>query len=219
MDLREKRKRELEELKEQRKEEVVAAAVEVFKKQGIENTKMTDIADAAKVGVASVYRYFKTKPDLAIEAATMFWIKEIGELYNYYTNEAFLKKNGIDKVKKILEVFLELYRNHQDFVSFIYEFDNYIIREKIAREKLNDYEKHIVNLKAILLNALESGKEDGTVRRDLIDEQFYFSITHALMSLCQKLVLRGNVLESDQYVNGEEQIRTIIDMAVQYIKF
>lgn len=219
MDLREKRKREQEELKEQRKEEVVEAAVEVFKKHGIENAKMTDIAVEAKVGVASVYRYFKTKPDLAIEAATMFWRKEIGKLYSCYTNEAFLKMRGIDKVKEILEVFLKLYEDHQDFVSFIYEFDNYIIREKISREKLNDYEKNIVNLEPVLLNAIDSGKKDGTIRKDLIGEQFYFSVTHALMSLCQKLVLRGNVLESDQYVDGEEQIRTIIDMAVQYIKF
>ena len=51
-------------------DEVIDAALSrVFIKQGIDKTKMTDIAEEAQIGVASVYRYFKTKPDIAIEAA------------------------------------------------------------------------------------------------------------------------------------------------------
>lgn len=204
--------------KEQRKEEVVAAAVVVFKKQGIENTKMTDIAEKAEVGVASVYRYFKSKPDLVVAVACMLWQVEIAELYIYYSNKVFLEKRGIEKVKEILDVFLKLYQNHQDFIGFIYEFDSYVVREKISSQKLEEYEKKILNLESVLVSALESGKVDGTIRTDVNNEQFYFAITHALMSLCQKLVLRGNILESDKYVDGDTQIKIIIDMAVKYIK-
>lgn len=217
MDLREKRKIEIDNQKKQRKEEVVLAASEVFKKQGIENTKMTDIAKKAEIGVASVYRYFKRKPDLAVEVACKFWSDEIGELHKYYTQEEFLNKNGITKVKEILEVYLKLYSKHQEFIRFIDEFDRYVIKENISKEKLKTYEKSIIDLKSLLLNAIEEGKEDGTIRRDLSGEEFYFSINHALMSLCQKLILRGDVLESNECVKGEEQIKTIIEMAVKYI--
>lgn len=219
MDLREKRKNEVDKLVEQRKEKVIEAAAKVFKQKGIENSKMTDVAEKAEIGVASVYRYFKTKPELVIEAATRFWTEEISEFYGYYTDGAFRQKQGLTKVKEILEVFIKLYREHQDFVRFLYEFDNYVIRENVPKEKMEYYEREIVSLKAVMLEALESGKKDGTIRQDLKEEQFYFSITHALMSLCQKLVLRGNVLESDSLVEGEEQMRTIIEMAIQYIKF
>lgn len=217
MELKEKRKIEQENLKRQRKEEVITAALEVFKIQGIENTKMTDIAEKAEIGVASVYRYFKTKPDIAVEAARKLWEDEIKELYASYTDEAFLNKNGVTMVKEILEVFLKLYKDHQDFMRFIDEFDRYVVRENISTEKLKEYEKSIIDLKSIMIKALECGKKDGTIRSDLDGGHFYFSITHALMSLCQKLILRGNVLESDKYVEGEEQIKTIIDMAVKYI--
>lgn len=218
MDLREKRKMEQERQIARRKEEVVSAAVEIFKKQGIEDTKMTDIAKRAGVGVASVYRYFITKLDLVIEAARMFWDEKITELCDYYTQETFLNKSGIIKVKEILEVFLKLFQDDQDFIKFIYEFDSYVVREKISAEKLKFYEENILDLKLIIVSAFESGKEDGTIRSDINIEQFYFTITHALMSLCQKLVLRGHVLKSDQCVDGEAQIKMIIDMAVGYIE-
>lgn len=217
MNLREKRKMEIENQKNQRMEEVIIAALEVFKKQGIENTKIVDIADKAEIGVASVYRYFKTKPDIVIEAACKFWQDEISEMYQYYLEEEFTKKDGITKVKEILEVFLKLYYEHQDFIKFIDEFDRYVVKEKIPKEKLNTYEKSIISLKSLFIIALETGKSDGTIRSDLQSEKFYFSISHALMSMCEKLVLRGNVLESDEYVQGEEQIKMIIEIALNYI--
>ncbi len=218
MNLREKRKVEIENQKNQRKEEVIAAALEVFKKQGIENTKIVDIAEKAEVGVASVYRYFKAKPDIVIEAACKFWQDEISEMYQYYLTEEYASKNGITKVKEILGVYLKLYYEHQDFIKFIDEFDRYIVKEQVPKEKLYSYEKSIISLKPLFIIALETGKNDGTIRGDLQSEKFYFSINHALMSMCEKLVLRGDVLESDEYVQGEEQIKMIIEMSLNYIK-
>lgn len=131
---------------------------------------MTDIAEKAEIGVASVYRYFKTKPDIAVEAACKLWRDEISELYSYYTDEAFESKNGITRIKEILEVFLKLYDEHQDYISFIDQFDRYIIKENISKEKLKEYEKSIIDLKSILIKALDSGKADGTIRRDVSGE-------------------------------------------------
>lgn len=217
MILNEKRKIELENQKNQRKEEVILAALDVFKKQGIENTKMTDISKKAQIGIASVYRYFKTKPDLVVEVACKFFEDETKELYKYYLNKDFIHKNGITKIQEILEVFLLLYREHKYFIRFIDEFDRYIVNENITKEKLSIYERGIIELKPVFLNAFKCGNEDGTIRTDLDSEQFYFSITHVLMSLCQKLTLRGDILESNHYVNNEEQIKMIIEMAIKYI--
>lgn len=218
MDLKTKRKQEIDEQKEKRKEEVVLAAVEVFKEKGIENAKMTDVADKAQVGVASVYRYFKTKLDLAIDAATMLWKEEINELYSSYSNEDFIKLRGLERVKSILEVFLYLYKNQQDFLTFIHEFDNYIVREQVSGDKLINYEKSIIDLKTVMLEAMKAGKTDGSILREVNGNEFYNTITHTLMSLCQKLLLRGRILKSDEEVEGEVQIKLIIDMAVRYLE-
>lgn len=218
MDLKTKRKNELILQKEKRKEEVIFAALEVFKEKGIENSKMTDIAEKAEVGVASVYRYFKTKPDLAVEVAVKFWNIETSSLYNELDMDSINKLIGIDKLATILGVFINLYNNHKDFLRFLEEFDNYVIKEQISSEKLETYEKSIINLKKIIFDALEEGKKDGSVHRNVDNEIFYITISHALVTLSQKLILRGNILKSDSTVSGESQIKLITDMAVNYIQ-
>lgn len=218
MDLKTKRKKELSEQKEKRKEEVIAAAVEVFKEKGIENSKMTDIAEKAEVGVASVYRYFKTKSDLAVEVAIKFWDMEINSLYSELDKDNINKLIGIEKLKTILNVFVSLYNNHKDFVRFLEEFDNYVIKEQIPSEKLESYENSIINLKHIIFEALDDGKKDGSIRKDIDNEIFYITVSHSLMTLAQKLILRGTILKSDSDVSGITQIKLIIDMAIGYIQ-
>lgn len=218
MDLREKRKQEIEAQKEQRKEEVVVAAIEVFKAKGIENAKMTDVAVEAQVGVASVYRYFKTKPELVIEAATMYWKREIEALYSQYASADFTKQSGIEQVRAILEVFLYLYQQHPAFLKFIHEFDNYVVKEQIGEDKLADYEQSIINVKGIMGEAFNAGYQDGSISKRASFDQFYDTITHTLISLCQKLLLRGVIINSDRQVDGEMQIHMVIDMAVHFIR-
>jgi AcrR family transcriptional regulator len=59
-------------IREEQKERIRAAARKVFARDGYSETKMTDIAAAAKVSYGLVYHYFKDKDDLftkVIEAA------------------------------------------------------------------------------------------------------------------------------------------------------
>jgi AcrR family transcriptional regulator len=217
MNLREKRKQEQEEIKKQRMDEVIDAALRVFIKQGIDKTKMTDIADEAEIGVASVYRYFKTKSDIAIEAANRLWQTEIGNLEERYKNSLPSGKNGREQVTEGLLLFLEIYQKHTDFLKFLDEFDRYIVKEQIVPEKMEKYEGSIIDLKSVIIDAIESGKSDGSIRQDLNSEVYYFSVTHALMALSQKLALRGSVLTSDELINGEQQLQMILDMAIRYL--
>jgi AcrR family transcriptional regulator len=218
MDLRTKRKIEMNDQKEKRKQEVIEAAVKVLKEKGIEKSKMADIAEKAEVGVASVYRYFKTKPELVIATGTEFWREEIDSLYHNLNSLDFDELNGLEKVNRILNVFLILFQEQSDFIRFIEEFDNYIVKEQIHPDKLQTYEKGIIDLKPVMFEALKQGKEDGSVRKDIDDNKFYVTITHSLMTLCQKLTIRGTILKSDKEIGSEVQIRLLIEMALAYIK-
>lgn len=52
------------ELRKKRKEEIILAAMKVFKKNGLENSKMEDIAMEAGIGKGTIYGYFTSKKDL-----------------------------------------------------------------------------------------------------------------------------------------------------------
>ena len=92
----------LEEIREQNKQRVVQAALDVFVCQGIAGTTVADIARAAGVTERSVYRYYKTKLDLVQAAAYLY--------YDRMTQEANLRAQkvcasgvpGIEQVRQIL---------------------------------------------------------------------------------------------------------------------
>lgn len=217
MNLKAKRKLEMDNQKEKRKEEVVLAAIEVFKEKGIDNSKMTDIAEKAEIGVATVYRYFNTKFDLVIAAATTLWEEEISILYSKFYEPTFKELKGSDRVRSILNLFINIYEDYPEFISFFEHFDNYIIKESIPLESLENYEKIIIDTKVIMFDAIDQGKKDGSIKSSIDNNTFYITITHSLMSLCQKLILRGTILRSDKDVEGSTQLNLLIDMAMGYL--
>lgn len=218
MDLREKMRLQRDEEKDRRKEDVLKAAITVFRKSGIERSKMQDFADAAEVGIASVYRYFNNKSEIVIAAATRMWDEEIANFISNFNERGFYKLNGISRVEKILLVFVQVYEDDKQFMRFIEEFDNYIVNENIPREKLKCYEMNILSLMPVMIDALEVGKMDGSINKKVDNNIFYITITHTLISLCQKLILRKNVLNCDEFVSGEAQIKLVIEMALKYLE-
>jgi AcrR family transcriptional regulator len=54
---------------ENRKQQIINKAVEMFSQNGFERTKISDIADAVGLGKATFYFYFKSKEDLFMECA------------------------------------------------------------------------------------------------------------------------------------------------------
>lgn len=218
MDLLEKRKLELENKKALKKKEIIEVAIKVFDELGIENAKMTDVAKRAEVGVASVYRYFNTKGELLIDCGLEHWERMISKYYKDFLTEKYTSLNGIEQVRAILMVFFRIYMEDKHFYKFLEEFDNYILKENVLIDKLNLYEKKILSLMPVMLEALKKGKSDNSISRTIDEMSFYMSITHTLISLCQKLISRNNVLTSDRKVEGETQIMLIIEMAINYIK-
>lgn len=61
--MRERKKRE-------RRDELIAAAIDLFRRRGYEQTTMEEIAARADVSAPTLYRYFPTKPDLLLG---LFW--------------------------------------------------------------------------------------------------------------------------------------------------
>ena len=219
MEVKIKRKLEMDNQKGKRKEQVVLAAIEVFKQKGIVNSKMTDIATKAEIGVATVYRYFNTKSELVIAAATTLWEEKISILFNKFDEPTFMELNGADRVRTILNIFVSVYQKYPEFISFLEHFDNYIIKESIPLENLENYEIIIMDTKLAIFHAIDKGKKDGSIKSNMDNDAFYITITHSLMSLSQKLILRGNILRSDSDIKGDTQLKLLIDMAMLYLVY
>lgn len=205
-------------LKQLRKNEVVSAALMVFGTQGIEATTMVDVAKAAEVGVASVYRYHKTKFDLALAAAIYLWEDQINPDLLAVIDEDYPSLSGLDQAMRFMKVMTQMIKERPLALRYLEYFDNFVVSQAIDPNRLIDYEAVVGSAKPVFMAALVKGKEDGSIRQDLDEEAFYQTITHTLMSLSQKLILRGVVIDSDESVGKSQQVELVIEMAKTYIK-
>jgi AcrR family transcriptional regulator len=217
MDLRQLRQSELNQQKSDRRKHIVAHALQVFFDTGLEQTTMNEVADASQVGVATVFRYFETKKKLAIEAAQLLWENEY-HLINHYLPKDFDDLSGLMQLEQILRVFKYYYQQRPEVFRFLEQFDNFVANEKVEVLELEKYEYRVLTWKEPILNAIKKGQLDQTIRLDFDKEVFYLSITHLLMSLASKLVIRGQILSSDLEVTGEAQLDFVLSMIIDHVR-
>lgn len=206
-----------ESLKSRRFEAAVTAGARLFLEKGIDNVRMTDIADETGIGVATLYRYFGTKTRITIIAMTHLW-NDINKMFTgVYESEVFLKQTGIKQLSDLMRMALVFYSAHRDFMKLLGEFDLFLIRESVPKEELVGYEQSIINFYPLFEQAYQTGLRDGTVREMENFQLCYTTFAHALMELSKKL-MQGELLPSDHFSDAGSELSLLIDTALYYLR-
>ena len=219
----EKHREEQEILKKSRMTRIFEAAFDLFSENGIDAIAINDIAKKAEIGVASLYRYFSTKEELAIETAVYAWKMEEDLFRENFSSPEYDSLSGFEQVKTLLEVFLEALVTQESFFRFVYHFDSFVKREKLTPEKLIGYENTISVMRTVVVKALEKGENDGSiVLKPCIDgatnNELYFTMMHSLFSLAQKLSLSGEMLYMDLEVSAIRQVELLINIILNSLQ-
>lgn len=215
------------EKKDSRIQSIIECSFGLFSENGIENISMNDIASAAKIGVASLYRYFQTKEELAIEVAIYAWKLEKSVFNEVFSSAHYAALSGFDQLRELLEVFEDAMVSQRSFFGFIYYFDSFIKKEKVSGERLSEYERTISETNLIVVNALEKGIADGSISftgsknevlaRASVGEMFT-TMMHSLFCLAQKLSISGELLDMDRVVEARKQIEILINIILVALK-
>ncbi len=219
----ERRKLEREDQKKSRIQHIVECSFGLFSERNIEGISMNEIATQAEIGVASLYRYFSTKEELAIETAVYAWKMEEDLFRENFSSPEYDSLSGFEQVKTLLEVFLEALVTQESFFRFVYHFDSFVKREKLTPEKLIGYENTISVMRTVVVKALEKGENDGSiVLKPCIDgatnNELYFTMMHSLFSLAQKLSLSGEMLYMDLEVSAIRQVELLINIILNSLQ-
>ena len=194
---------------------VISCAAQLFLEQGIAPVKMTDIATASGVGVATIYRHFSTKVGIAIAAASLMWDRLNDQLAALVDSDAFLAMDGAARLESLLLEYCSAYLYHRGFVSFLDELDHLVLVEGADPAALAAYGKKVDSFYFIFEDAYLMGLADGSVVREVDFPVFYRAVAHALMSVAGKF-MRGEVIPSDDFseTRGAAELACIVDMAV-----
>lgn len=204
-------------LKNKRFDKAVEVSAQLFLKNGIDSVKMTDIADESGIGVATLYRYFGTKNGITIAAMTYMW-NELNKMFSgIFESKVFLAQSGIKQINDLMRMYAVLYQAHPAFMRLLSEFDLLLMSEDIPKKELKEYEKSIINFYPVFEAAYMTGISDGSVREIPDLRLFYLSYAHTLMELSKKLI-QGELLPNDDFSHAEEELSTIIDAAVYFLR-
>lgn len=157
MGVEERKQRE----REQRTNDIIGAAEQLFLSKGYYETTMDDIAKAAELGKGTLYLYFRTKEE-AYSAIVLKGVK----LMNGMFREAMAgKKSGIDKASAMGVAFYEFYEKHPDYCR------SFLFSSFMMKEKQNRYAGELARLGTqsfgLMTSALQEGMKDGSIRPDI----------------------------------------------------
>lgn len=202
----------------QRSKKILEAALVLFCEKGIDDTSIEDIARQAGAGPATVYRYFETKAEVAVQGAMLYW-SAVSEKYLHTLEEkAYLEASGADQFARIMEIFVQIFEREFDFLKFLQEFDVFVKKYQIPQERLEEYEQNILNLKVHVTDALNRGKTDRSLCFSYSTDEVYFSVTHGLLSMMQKLAFNGKMLSSDERVGLKEQVKIMTEIILRGLR-
>lgn len=186
----------LEELREQNKRTVIEAALACFIEQGIEQTKISEIARRAKLTERSIYRYFETKADLALAAALLFWDDNQQKIERAHALSK-QEKSGISQIYEILCAYAELYFSNSQKIVFVHEVEGYLNRNGKSALLDNKPPTPYESSHAPLANAIRAGIADGSVKTSADVALLYYNTYDALLGLLQKMALKKDGAGAD----------------------
>ena len=170
---------------------IIDAAIEVFSRNGFQNSTISQIARKADVAEGTIYQYFKNKEDL-------FFSIPIDKTKEFY-NELELHLEGIhgaeNKIRKFVWYYLyHLQENPEYARALMLEMR---VNRNFAKTKTFEAYRPLTHK---ILEIIEEGQEEGVIRKDVN----IYTIRHLILGMLEHIVTRW-------LLKGEKN-----DLLVQY---
>ena len=197
--------------KAERRARLLEAAFRLMSARSIEAVKLTEIAEAAGLGIVTLYRYFKTKPDLVIELGVVLWKKYYVEVEKAYATRGGAAMNAAEEMEFFLDSIIELYRSHKDVLKFNRNFDTYVKHQECTAEQMRPYNEAVEVFAHKFHIVYEKAMKDGTLDIRVSENRLFVGTLYAVLSVAGKFA-EGLVYPSEDHHNMLDELLMIKQM-------
>ena len=162
------------------KEKILEAGFRIFAEKTIDKVSMNDVAEAAGLGVATLYRYYSSKPVLVLEICTWAWEKQIRRTLR--SLDEIAKYTAAENLNYFLDVFLDIFQKNKDILRLNQFFNVYIHSGEVSPEMIKPYRRMIDALSERFHAIYEKGKADGTLRTDIPEAEIFSGTLHLMLA-------------------------------------
>ena len=170
-----------------RREDIIEAAIELFREKGYNETSITDIVNRAGIGRGTFYVNFENKEELFIECADRIFY----DMYNYVWQEIKDEKNMIERLVKRGRAFTVSYPKWIDMMNLIRGAS--VSKNTAFTKKLNQVMKQIINP---IIRDIEKGKKQGIIQKE-IDSTIAGYILMGMTEYCNYLLYQNECTEEE----------------------
>ena len=187
-------------VQEEKRKQILDAAVRVFARTGYHGSRVGDIAEEAGVAHGLLYHYFASKEEVLQTIFRENW----GELLQRFREVEQSDEPAAEKLAGIAKILLRTWRNDPDLVTVM-------VREVARSAQLQEQVDEVREAFAIVQRVVEQGQADGTFRQDVDPRLASWVVYGGLEEILTGWVL-GQLPAGDEEVARAE--RTAIDIAL-----
>ncbi len=168
--------------REDRREAIIDAAVEVFARKGFFGAKVAEIAETAGVADGTIYLYFKSKDDLLIS----LFEEKMGEINEELLGLLAPLEDPAEKIRRYVVAHLELVASRPQLMQVL------TIELRQSARFIKEYSpKGFGRYLGILGAILEEGQSRGVFRRELHPGVFRRALFGAIDEISLEWILRS----------------------------
>ena len=169
-----------------RRERLLEAGFRLMSARTIEAVTLQQIADEAKIGIATLYRYFKAKPDLVIEIGTNIWKRYYAEVEKEYARLNGPAMNAAEELEFFLDSIIELYRSRRVVLRFNRNFDTYVQHERCTAAQMRPYNDAVAVFAKKFHTVVRKARADGTIDIRVSEPRLFVNLLYTMLSVAGK---------------------------------
>lgn len=169
-----------------RRERLLEAGFRLMSARTIEAVTLQEIADEARIGIATLYRYFKAKPDLVIEIGTNIWKRYYEEVEKEYARLNGPAMDAAEELEFFLDSIIELYRSRRDVLRFNRNFDTYVQHERCTAAQMRPYNDAVAVFAKKFHTVVRKARADGSLRIPVSEPRLFVNLLYTMLSVAGK---------------------------------
>ena len=201
------------ELRKQNIKLVVEKALGCFIRQGIDKTKVSQIAECAGLTERSVFRYFKTKTELVRAASYLYWDKVLEYIDRQQPEEASGRMTGLEELGQLLICYSNLYFDDPRGLRFTLDAELTLHSAGMKNENRNQPPEPYETSNGRVAKAIRRGLADGSISPDVDVKEMYYNSYDTILGIMQRLSIGGTPSGSE--LDYRKRMRSISDMFVR----
>ncbi len=209
------REEEQSALKDKHRNQILDAGMRLCLEVGVADVDMKEIAKAARVSRATLYRYFPSKKSLVYAILRR---QSAQNAAGYHAARQAFAGNGYEKFSQFVAQLVDAYRIFPDMFRFMGMVDFYYGAQASPEDLIELYRDIFGGLLVgdTPHHYLEEGQRDGSVRADLDPRLYTATVIASIVSLAEQVTANKDATERLYGLeNADALVETVADVLVR----